>query len=466
MTDHSDRMNDGDGIEGFSAVEDDFIDGFFDVGFGETDDAGQDTDGETVNVSETAGSAGASADVETGGEDETGTLPEMQADPQTEILPAIPEIDDEIPGIDDIIDDTEDDTSANAGYDAGKAASDGDRVISGPASADPDDTEKAETAQKPESDDLRLDSITGKIELVDGKAGDNERAAAEAMRSAEAFAESEGESAAGDTAAIEQGVKSRSFFYRLLHAKKGDSLYVLHEIISYILLIALAFVAAILINIYVFRLSTVVGDSMNKTFTSGETVFLSRLPYIFGSPKRGDVIIFDHTGEARTFAKDWKDSIKSNAIVNLFKKNDTRSEDSHEFYIKRVIGVGGDVILFKDNKVYRAKAKELGGVYAEYYDIHEQLKKFPGDETLNERLIAVKSVLSETDPDLSKWEELSEPYVNSAEVPSYATWDGRLWVVGSGEVFVMGDNRNHSLDSRAIGVKPTNCILGKVLGNH
>ena len=62
MTDHSDRMNDGDGIEGFSAVEDDFIDGFFDVGFGDTDDGSQDTDGVNVNVSETAGSAGASAE--------------------------------------------------------------------------------------------------------------------------------------------------------------------------------------------------------------------------------------------------------------------------------------------------------------------------------------------------------------------------------------------------------------------
>lgn len=308
-------------------------------------------------------------------------------------------------------------------------------------------------------------SITGKIDVVDGASGDNDRAAMISFYEMEAGAEGLEADAAGDRTAA-AGNADKSFLYRFFHAQKGDPLYIPHEIVSYVLIIILAFVAAILINIYIFRLSTVVGGSMNHTFHNGETVFLSRLPYIFGSPKRGDVIIFDHTGEPRTFKKDWSDSIRSNAIVNLFRKSKNIDEDKHEFYIKRVIGIEGDVILIKNNKVYRARAAELGGAYAEYYELSEQYRKKPSDEEIKGKLENARAAFAGIGQDMSQWEELVEPYVNPDETPNYRDWEGRLWFVGSDEVFVMGDNRNHSLDSRNLGTKPVNCILGKVLGNH
>ena len=40
----------------------------------------------------------------------------------------------------------------------------------------------------------------------------------------------------------------------------------------------------------------------------------------------------------------------------------------------------------------------------------------------------------------------------------------RRWKVGEGQLFVMGDNRNHSSDSRVIGLITINSVLGKVLG--
>ena len=48
-------------------------------------------------------------------------------------------------------------------------------------------------------------------------------------------------------------------------------------------------------------------------------------------------------------------------------------------------------------------------------------------------------------------------------MPRYNTWIGRTWVIEEGEVFVMGDNRNHSTDSRVIGPIKINSILGKVI---
>ena len=60
---------------------------------------------------------------------------------------------------------------------------------------------------------------------------------------------------------------------------------------------------------------------------------------------------------------------------------------------------------------------------------------------------------------------LKEPYINEPMLePGYATVSFPL-TVPEGCVFVMGDNRNHSADSRytQIGVFNTKYILGKVL---
>ncbi|MBP5766898.1 MAG: signal peptidase I [Clostridia bacterium] len=251
----------------------------------------------------------------------------------------------------------------------------------------------------------------------------------------------------------------------LVHAKKGDKLYVLHEIISYILIFAIAFVAAIFINIYIFRISNVVGSSMKQTFHDGQTVFLSRLPYIFGSPQHGDVVIFDSHGDERTFAKDWNDAIKSNAIVKLFKKTTVTNEDEHDFYIKRVIGVAGDAIRIHDGKVWRAKISDLGSEYTEVVTLYDEYSADPSSEG-GQRYMELWQAIANLPLDGTVWEALDEPYVNPNEVPKYDSWEGRCWIVPEKHMFVMGDNRNHSTDGRYFGIRPYNCILGKVLGNH
>ena len=54
--------------------------------------------------------------------------------------------------------------------------------------------------------------------------------------------------------------------------------------------------------------------------------------------------------------------------------------------------------------------------------------------------------------------ELQEPYINE---PMEFTMEGS-YTVPEGMVFVMGDNRNHSSDSRFIGPVPIDHVLGKV----
>jgi signal peptidase I len=51
----------------------------------------------------------------------------------------------------------------------------------------------------------------------------------------------------------------------------------------------------------------------------------------------------------------------------------------------------------------------------------------------------------------------SEPYI----APNH-NYDDLSLVVPAGSVFVAGDNREHSLDSRQFGPLPTSSIIGKV----
>ncbi len=201
----------------------------------------------------------------------------------------------------------------------------------------------------------------------------------------------------------ESGVESRG-------GKRGAK-NVGKEILSWILTFLIAFIVAIIINAYFFRVSKVSGDSMLKTFTSGQTVFLSRAPYIFSEPKYGDVVVFDREQVHRNILVEVKESLQYNIITLSI----TKKSDAHKYWIKRVIGVPGDTIEIKADGVYR------NGVL------------------------------------------LTENYVNPDEVPNYSRNIGK-WEVGEGQLFVMGDNRNHSSDSRVIGLITINSVLGKVLG--
>lgn len=82
-------------------------------------------------------------------------------------------------------------------------------------------------------------------------------------------------------------------------------------------------------------------------------------------------------------------------------------------YIKRVIGVPGDTIEIRDALIYR------------------------------------------------NGERLDEPYIN--EPCSQGSCRDNVWEIGENEYFVMGDNRNHSSDSRAFGPVSREFIVGEAL---
>ncbi len=126
------------------------------------------------------------------------------------------------------------------------------------------------------------------------------------------------------------------------------------------------------------------GRSMQPTFHDGERLIVSRINYLFGTPQRGDIIVFNSPSNPRG-----------------------------EPLIKRVIGTPGDTVEFRDAQVY-----------------------------LNGQL-------------------LDEPYINEPCRPNMC--QDAIYELGADEYFVMGDNRNHSNDSRRFGPVPFDNIIGDVL---
>ncbi|MBB6452944.1 signal peptidase I [Salirhabdus euzebyi] len=164
------------------------------------------------------------------------------------------------------------------------------------------------------------------------------------------------------------------------------------ELISWIKVIIIAIGVAFLIRTFLFTPIVVEGPSMLPTLESNDHMVVNKFSYRFSEPKRFDIIVF-HSPE----------------------KSD---------YIKRIIGLPGEHIAYKDEILY--------------VDGQAILEPF-----IKERLEKLMS-------------------------PSHYTHDFRLEeveggyeVIPDGHVFVLGDNRTNSTDSRFIGPVPYDQIVGK-----
>ena len=172
--------------------------------------------------------------------------------------------------------------------------------------------------------------------------------------------------------------------------REQEPVSIFNEILDWIESFVFAMFIIILIFIFLLRIVTVEGESMNATLDDKDRVIITHLNY---TPKRDDVVV------------------ANSSVLN-------------KTIIKRVIGVSGDTVKidYNVNKVF-----------------------VNGEEISNEHINGTMINKGMFDPN----------YLISDGVYQYKVPDGK--------VFVMGDNRNNSTDSRTIGFIDNKDVLGHVI---
>lgn len=195
------------------------------------------------------------------------------------------------------------------------------------------------------------------------------------------------------------------------------------EIKEWVVCLLVAFAVVFVVKAFLFDIVKVDGISMNPTLQHGEHMFLSKLGY---KPQRGDIIVLDSKYKERE------------AVINSLEKDFDKFLLKYDYftktkynlnavpYIKRIIGLPGDRI-----EIIEEMAFDNNGSLVKVQNV------FLNGELLEENYIQL-------DSDMPLKEDVS-------------------CTVSEGHVFVMGDNRDHSADSRilTIGEIPFEAIWGK-----
>lgn len=179
---------------------------------------------------------------------------------------------------------------------------------------------------------------------------------------------------------------------------------IIKEIISWVVILVVVMFLAALINSQLFSMANVQEVSMQNTLYANQRLVINRLSYKKELPKTGDIIVFYQNREIGSFGEEFVRS-----FVNMIP---FAGKEDRDRLVKRVIGTPGDVVDIRDGYVY------LNG------------------------------------------EVLDEPYVKGI------TEEGSFELpvtVGENQLFVMGDNREHSFDSRDFGLIDISHVEGKVV---
>ncbi|MEG0994750.1 MAG: signal peptidase I [Bacilli bacterium] len=142
-------------------------------------------------------------------------------------------------------------------------------------------------------------------------------------------------------------------------------------------------VIVLLIALYVVSFQQIVGNSMNNNYYNNDVVILNKLQYKFFDVKRSDIVSFNY--------------------------------DDTKYLIKRVVGLPGEFIEFKDNTLY----------------INNKAYK--------------------------------ENYITEFITKDFSLKDLGYDKIPENMYLVLGDNREDSLDSRKIGLIKEKDLIGKCI---
>ena len=92
----------------------------------------------------------------------------------------------------------------------------------------------------------------------------------------------------------------------------------LYAFLDWVVVIVIALAVALFINFFIIVNSTVPTGSMENTIMSGSRMIGFRIAYLFGQPKRGDIIVFKYP------------------------------DDPSQYFVKRIIGLPGETVEVVD----------------------------------------------------------------------------------------------------------------------
>jgi signal peptidase I len=129
--------------------------------------------------------------------------------------------------------------------------------------------------------------------------------------------------------------------------------------------------------------------------------------------------------------------------------------DPRQTYIKRVVGLPGDTIVYRDKHVLVNGVDVRGRQLAEYLDTSALTYRKRYLEKLD--LIEHEILFNDDAP-------ARQPRAGYS-LPKECTDDGETLscVVPAASYFVMGDNRDNTLDSRFWGFVPAGAVIGKLV---